>query len=42
MFEPGDNIVSDGYSLEEVLTNVKNILPLALRSRLLLREIQSS
>ncbi len=42
MLEPGDSIVSDGYSIEEVLANVKNILPLAIHSRLLLHELQNS
>ena len=37
---PGDSIVSDGYSVDEVLANLKMILPLALHSRLLLRELE--
>jgi hypothetical protein len=33
IFSPGDVIISDGVSLDEVLLKHQNLLPLAVRSR---------
>lgn len=40
IFAPGDIIVNDGPSLEEVLSLHRRLLPLAIDSRLLLRELR--
>jgi hypothetical protein len=41
-FSPVDVIVNDGHSLEEVLAKHRRILPLAVNSRQILRELERS
>lgn len=41
-FSPVDVIVNDGHSLEEVLAKHRRVLPLAVNSRQILRELERS
>lgn len=41
-FHPGDVIINDGLSLEEVLCKHRNLLPLAVNSRHILAEFRRS
>jgi len=40
IFAPGDVIIHDGFSLEEVLAKHQRLLPLAVDSRQILRELR--
>ncbi len=42
VFSPGDVIINDGHSLGEVLERHRRVLPLAVDSRQVLRELRSS
>ncbi|WP_432822905.1 hypothetical protein [Trichloromonas sp.] len=42
IFSPGDVIIHDGPSLEEVLAKHQRLLPLAVDSRLMLSELRCS
>ena len=41
-FSPVDMIINDGHSLEEVLAKHRRLLPLAVNSRQILRELEPS
>ncbi len=42
IFAPGDIIIHDGHSLEEVLAKHQRLLPLAIDSRQVLSELRSN